>query len=73
MAGWHHRLDGHGFGQALGEGEGQGGLACCSPCRQKELDTFKLLNNNNPLTPSFYIVTSHFFDIMKTIILVMTI
>ena len=31
MAGWHHRLDGHEFEQALGDGEGQGSLACCSP------------------------------------------
>ena len=23
MAGWHHRLDGHGFEQALGVGDGQ--------------------------------------------------
>ena len=29
MAGWHHQLDGHGFGWTLGVGEGQGGLACC--------------------------------------------
>ena len=27
MAGWHHRLNGHGFEQALGDGDGQGGLA----------------------------------------------
>ena len=31
MVGWHHRLDGHEFGQALGVGDGQEGLACCSP------------------------------------------
>ena len=31
MVGWHHRLDGHEFAQALGDGEGQGSLACCSP------------------------------------------
>ena len=27
MAGWHHRLDGHEFGQAPGVGDGQGGLS----------------------------------------------
>ena len=32
MAGWHHRLDRHKFEQAPGDGNGQGGLACCSPC-----------------------------------------
>ena len=31
MVGWHHRLDGHGFGWTPGVGDGQGGLACCSP------------------------------------------
>ena len=31
MDGWHHRLNGHGFGWTLGVGDGQGGLACfCS-------------------------------------------
>ena len=29
MVGWHHRLNGHECAQALGHGEGQGGLACC--------------------------------------------
>ena len=35
MAGWHHRLDGRGFGWTPGVGDGQGGLAGCSPwgCR----------------------------------------
>ena len=31
MVGWHHRLDGHEFEQALGVGDGQGGLVCCRP------------------------------------------
>ena len=31
MVGWHHWLDGHEFEQALGAGDGQGSLACCSP------------------------------------------
>ena len=31
MVGWHHQLDGHEFEQAPGDGDGQGGLACCSP------------------------------------------
>jgi len=28
---WHHQLDGHELEQALGVGDGQGSLACCSP------------------------------------------
>ena len=31
MFGWHHRLNGQEFEQALGVGDGQGGLVCCSP------------------------------------------
>ena len=31
MVGWHHRLNGHEFEQALGVSDGQGSLACCSP------------------------------------------
>ena len=38
MAGWYHRLDGHEFGWTPGVGDGQGGLACCSPWGHKELD-----------------------------------
>ena len=39
IIGWHHRLSGHEFGQTLGDSEGQGNLACCSPWGHKELDT----------------------------------
>ena len=37
MAGWHHPCNGHELGQTLGDDEGQGGLACCSPwgCRDR--------------------------------------
>ena len=31
MAGWHHWYNGHELGQTPGDGEGQGGLVCCSP------------------------------------------
>ena len=31
MVGWHHRLNGHEFQQAPGDGEGQESLVCCSP------------------------------------------
>ena len=49
MVGWHHRLSGREFEQALGDGEGQGGLACCGPRGHKESDTTERLNNNNGL------------------------
>ena len=44
MVGWHHQLNGQEFEQALGDGEGQGGLACCSPWGHKESDTTEQLN-----------------------------
>ena len=47
MVGGHHQLNGHEFEQALGDGEGQGSLACCSPWGCKELDTTERLNNRN--------------------------
>ena len=30
MAGWHHQLNGHRFEWTPGDGDGQGGLACCN-------------------------------------------
>ena len=36
MAGWHHQLNGHGFGWTPGVGDGQGGLACYSSWARKE-------------------------------------
>ena len=46
MVGWHHQLNGHEFEQTPGDCEGQGSLACCSPCSRKELDVTEQLNNN---------------------------
>ena len=37
--GWHHWLNGHEFQQTPGDSEGQGSLACYSPCGRKEPDT----------------------------------
>ena len=47
MVGWHHQLKGCEFEQALGDGEGQEDLVCCSPWSRKESDTTEQLNNNN--------------------------
>ena len=46
MVGWHHWPNGHEFEQVLGDGEGQGSLACFSPWDHKELDMTERLNNN---------------------------
>ena len=44
MVGWHHWLNGHGFGWTLGVGDGQRGLACCSSWGHKESDMTGRLN-----------------------------
>ena len=44
MTGWHHRLDGHGFGWTPGVGDGQGGLVCCGSWGCKESDMTEQLN-----------------------------
>ena len=49
MVGWHHRLNGHEFEQVLGNGEGQGSLACYSLWGHKKLDTEELNNSNATL------------------------
>ena len=46
MVGCHCWLNGREFEQTLGDSEGQGSLACCSPCSRKESDMTELLNNN---------------------------
>ena len=46
MIEWHHRFDGHEFEQALGVGDGQGGLACCSTWGCKESDMTKQQQKN---------------------------
>ena len=61
MVGWHHRLNGHEFEQALEVGDGQGSLACYSPWGRKELDKTERLNSAElSVDPLF----SH-FDLQK--------
>ena len=47
MVGWCHRLDGCESEQALGFGDGQGSLACCSPRGRKESDWTSELNSDD--------------------------
>ena len=44
MAGWHHRLNGRGFGWTPGVGDGQGGRVCCDSWGCKESDMTEQLN-----------------------------
>ena len=57
MAGWHHQCNEHELGQTPGDGEGQGGLMCCSPRGCKESDMTGQLNNNS--IPFLKITYSH--------------
>ena len=54
MVGWHHRLNGHEFAQALGVGDGLESLACCSPWGRKELDRTEWLNWTEPIIREFW-------------------
>ena len=46
MVGWHHRLDGHKFESAPGDGEGQRNPVCCSPWGRTASEMTELLDNN---------------------------
>ena len=59
--GWHHRLDGHEFEQALGVGDGQGGLVCCSLWGRKESDTTERLSSKEIINNT---VSFHFFSLL---------
>ena len=74
MVGWHRRLDGHEFEQALGVGDGQGTLVCCSPWGHKESDTterlnwtelippFDLLMSTRDSSPSVFLLSTLFWE-----------
>ena len=50
MVEWHHRLNGPEFEQALGNGEGQGSLACCNLWFCKKSDMTERLNLTKTIT-----------------------
>ena len=63
MLGRHNQFYGHEFEQTLGDGEGQGSLACCSPSGSKELGMTEWLNNNKHFTThllSLFIIIIHY-------------
>ena len=47
MVGWYYQLNGHEFEQTMGDGEGQGCLACCSPWSHKGSNTTEPLNRTD--------------------------
>ena len=67
MVGWHHWLNGHEFGQALGGGDGQGRLVYCSPWGHKDSDTTERLNwTELNVTKWWYLAPVHYFIKYKT-------
>ena len=69
MIGWHHRLDGHEFEQALAVDDGQGGLACCSygvsGSRTRLRDSAELnLSHSAVLTPHLSYQQEHSFIVL---------
>ena len=64
--GWHHRFDGREFEQALGVGDGQGSLACCSPRGCKESDMTERMNNNQKKRPGFCLRLEDFRGAQQT-------
>ena len=69
VVGWHHWLDGHAFEQALGVGDWQGSLVCCSPWGHKESDTTERLNWTEFIT----VIATYFWQqsILRSFILLM--
>ena len=49
MVGWHHRLSGHEFEQAAGDGDGQGSLARCGRWGHKESGSTEQLSNRQQI------------------------
>ena len=49
MVGWHHQLNGHGFGWTPGVGDGQGGLECCGSWGRKESDMTEQRNRTEQM------------------------
>ena len=61
IVGWRHWLNGHGFGWTLGVGDGQGGLACCSPWGRKESDMTERLNWTEASIKKYNPCWTHYF------------
>ena len=70
MVRWHQQFDGPEFEQALGDGDGQGSLACCNPLGRKELDTTEPMNRIEVLTEDVVIlqITTFNFSISVSVV-----
>jgi len=71
MVGWHDWLNGHEFEQTLGDGEGQGSLACCIPWGRRVRQTEQLNNNSKRSKNHFFPLPLMWILLFKTIYLFM--
>ena len=62
MVGWHHQLNGHEFEQALGDGEGQESLTCCSPWGRKDLEETEQVHIHMYMTDNDTILSYCFLE-----------
>ena len=62
MVGWLHGLNGHEFLQTLGDGEGQGSLACCSSLGHKRSDMTEQLEHSLTFIHLLLFPSHHLFD-----------
>ena len=60
MVRWHHKFNRNELEQTLGDSEGQGNLACCSPWGSKELDTTERQNNSSKIHIRKIYLRNHF-------------
>ena len=67
MVGWHHWLNGHGFGWTLGVGDGQRGLVCCGSWGHKESDMIERLNWTEQRNISLKSVVEKVFNVWYNI------
>ena len=65
MAGWHHRLNGREFEWTPGDGDRQGGLACCDSWGRKESDTTERLNWTESFTINVTFMIVLFSDVLN--------
>ena len=66
MAGWHHRLNGQEFEQALEVGDWRGSLTCCSPRGHKESERTEWLNGTDPTIPKLLVISFiHWIDFIS--------
>ena len=62
MVGWHHRIDGHDSEQALGAGDGQGSLVCCSPWGRRVGHDWATEHNKNLISGTVSLTTSQYLE-----------